>query len=75
MRRQTWAALIIAYEGCAVTDHEERRQARLCYAALAGAYLKIYEISELEARLAAVERQLALEGRPHATISLASRRR
>jgi hypothetical protein len=37
---------------------EQRRKAMLAYAQLAGAYLKLYEIGEIEPRLRAIERAL-----------------
>jgi len=63
LRRQTWAALMLAFEGCAAADADQRRKALLAYSQLASSYLKLYEVAELEPRLQALERALLEERR------------
>jgi hypothetical protein len=60
VKQRTSAVLIEAFlaigEG---KDEDTRRKAMLCYSQIAMAYAKLYEITEIEARLAAVEAALA----------------
>jgi hypothetical protein len=58
LRRQTWAALMVAFEGCAAEDVDQRRKALLAYSQLASSYLKLYEVAELEPRLRALEQAM-----------------
>jgi hypothetical protein len=64
LRRQTWAALMLAYEGCATEDDEARRKALLAYATLAGVYLRTWEVTEIEARILALEQAAERNGQP-----------
>jgi hypothetical protein len=61
LRRQTWAALMLAFEGCATEDADQRRKALLAYGQLAASYLKLYEVAELEPRLQALEQAMRTE--------------
>jgi hypothetical protein len=55
-KRRTWGILCLAYDEVATAgDTEQRRKAMLAYAQLAGVYLKLYEVAELEPRLQALE--------------------
>jgi hypothetical protein len=60
LRRQTWAALMLAFEGCAAEDADQRRKALLAYSQLAASYLKLYEVAELEPRLQALEQAMRM---------------
>jgi hypothetical protein len=54
--RWTWGVLCLAYDEVGTAeDTEQRRKAMLAYAQLAGVYLKLYEVAELEPRLQALE--------------------
>jgi hypothetical protein len=55
LRRQMWAALMLALEGCATEDAEQRRKALLAYSQLTATYLKITEQAEILPRLDALE--------------------
>ena len=55
LRRQMWAALMLALEGCATKDAEQRRKALLAYSQLTATYLKITEQAEILPRLDALE--------------------
>jgi hypothetical protein len=58
-KRRTWGLLCLAYDEVGTAENaEQRRKAMLAYAQLAGAYLKLYEIGEIEPRLRAIERAL-----------------
>jgi hypothetical protein len=61
-RRRTWAVLCLAYEDCGAEDPDQRRKAVLAYGQLVATYVKLCELTEVEARLAAVE--VALHRRP-----------
>ncbi len=61
LRRQTWAVLMLAFEGCATEEPEQRRKALLAYGQLAASYLKLYEVAELEPRLQALEQAMRKE--------------
>jgi hypothetical protein len=55
-RRRTWGILCLAYDEVATAeDADQRRKAMLAYTQIASVYVKLYEISELEPRLAALE--------------------
>jgi hypothetical protein len=55
-KRRTWGVLCLAYDEVATAeDADQRRKAMLAYAQLAGVYLKLYEVAELEPRLQALE--------------------
>jgi hypothetical protein len=55
-KRRTWGILSLAYDEVATAeDADQRRKAMLAYAQLAGVYLKLYEVAELEPRLQALE--------------------
>jgi hypothetical protein len=55
-QQRTWAVLCLTYERLGlVEDAEEQRKWVLAYVQIASAYAKLYEASELEARLAALE--------------------
>jgi hypothetical protein len=55
-KRRTWGILCLAYDEVATAeDAEQRRKAMLAFTQIAGVYVKLYEISELEPRLAALE--------------------
>jgi hypothetical protein len=60
VRQRTSAVLIEAYlaigEG---SDEDTRRKAMLCYSQIAMAYAKLWEVTEIEARLSALEASLA----------------
>ena len=58
LRRQAWAPLMLAFEGCAAEDADQRRKALLAYSQLAASYLKLYEVAELEPRLQALEQAM-----------------
>jgi hypothetical protein len=67
-KRRTWGVLCMAYDevGTAV-DADQRRKAMLAYTQLAGVYLKLYEVAELEPRLQALEAAMqAGVGKNHA---------
>jgi hypothetical protein len=56
VKRRTFGVLCLAYEEIATSgDADQRRKAMLAYAQVAGVYIKLYEIAELEPRLAALE--------------------
>jgi hypothetical protein len=55
-KRRTWGVLCLAYdEVAAAADGDQRRKAMLAFTQIAGVYVKLYEIAELEPRLAALE--------------------
>jgi hypothetical protein len=55
-RRRCWGILCLAYDEVGVAeDAEARRNAILAYAQVAGAYVKLWEAGEYEARLSALE--------------------
>jgi hypothetical protein len=55
-KRRTWGVLCLAYDEVATAaDADQRRKAMLAYTQIASVYVKLYEISELEPRLAALE--------------------
>jgi uncharacterized small protein (DUF1192 family) len=55
-KRRTWGILCLAYDEVAMAeDAEQRRKGMLAYAQLAGVYLKLYEVAELEPRIQALE--------------------
>jgi hypothetical protein len=54
-RRRTWALLCLAYEDCGSEDLEQRRKGILAYSQIAAVYLRTWEVSELDARLLALE--------------------
>jgi hypothetical protein len=62
LRRHTWAALMVAFEGCATTDADQRRKALLAYSQLASVYLRLFEVGELDARLQALEMAMPHNG-------------
>jgi hypothetical protein len=56
VKRRTFGVLCLAYDEIATAeDTDQRRKAMLAYAQLAGVYLKLYEVAELEPRLQALE--------------------
>ena len=55
LRRQAWAALMLAFEGCATADADQQRKALLAYSQLTATYLKITEQAEILPRLDALE--------------------
>jgi hypothetical protein len=56
VKRRTFGVLCLAYEEIGTADDaDQRRKAMLAYAQVAGVYIKLYEIAELEPRLAALE--------------------
>jgi hypothetical protein len=56
IRRRTWAALCLAFDEIAdAADADQRRKALLCYSQLAGTYVKLWELAELEGRVRALE--------------------
>jgi hypothetical protein len=58
-KRRTWGILCLAYDEVAVAENaDQRRKAMLAYAQLAGIYVKLYEVAELEPRLQALEAAL-----------------
>jgi hypothetical protein len=54
-RRRTWALLCLAYEDCGRDDPEQRRKGVLAYSQIGTLYLRTWEVSEVSARLAALE--------------------
>ena len=52
---------MLAFEGCATEDADQRRKALLAYGQLAASYLKLYEVAELEPRLQALEQAMRTE--------------
>jgi hypothetical protein len=55
-KRRTWGILCLSYdEVAAAEDVDQRRKAMLAYTQIASVYVKLYEISELEPRLQALE--------------------
>jgi hypothetical protein len=69
IRRRTWAALCLAFDEIAdAADADQRRKALLCYSQLAGTYVRLWELAELEPRLRALEAAVA-QRRAHAWVS------
>jgi hypothetical protein len=61
-KRRTWGILCLAYDEVATAeDADQRRKAMLAYTQIASVYVKLYEISELEPRLAALEAAMQTE--------------
>jgi hypothetical protein len=61
-KRRTWGILCLAYDEVASAgDADQRRKAMLAYAQLAGIYVKLYEVAELEPRLQALEAAMQRE--------------
>ncbi len=58
-RRRTWALLCLAYEDCGREDPEQRRKGILAYSQIGALYLRTWEISEVQARLLALEQAQA----------------
>jgi hypothetical protein len=58
-RRRTWALLCLAYEDCGSDDAEQRRKGILAYSQIGALYLRTWEISEVQARLLALEQAQA----------------
>jgi hypothetical protein len=55
-KRRTWGLLCLAYDEVGTAENaDQRRKAMLAYAQLAGVYLKLYEVAELEPRLQVLE--------------------
>jgi hypothetical protein len=55
-KRRTWGLLCLAYDEVGAAENaDQRRKAMLAYAQLAGIYLKLYEVAELEPRLQVLE--------------------
>jgi hypothetical protein len=54
-RRKTWALLCLACEDCGSEDPEQRRKGILAYSQIAAVYLRTWKVSEISARLAALE--------------------
>jgi hypothetical protein len=55
-KRRTFGVLCLAYDEIATAeDTDQRRKAMLAYTQIASVYVKLYEISELEPILQAVE--------------------
>jgi hypothetical protein len=62
VKHRTWGVLCLAYDEVATAeDGDQRRKAMLAYAQLAGIYLKLYEVAELEPRLQALEAAVQAE--------------
>jgi hypothetical protein len=62
VKRRTFGVLCLAYEEIGTADDaDQRRKAMLAYAQVAGVYIKLYEIAELEPRLAALESAMQTE--------------
>ena len=63
VKQRTSAVLIEAYlaigEG---PDEDSRRKAMLCYSQIAMAYAKLWEVTEIETRLAALEHAMERNG-------------
>ena len=60
VKQRTSAVLIEAYQAIGEgADEDTRRKAMLCYSQIAMAYCKLWEATELESRLAAMEQRLA----------------
>jgi hypothetical protein len=56
VKRRTFGVLCLAYDEIATAeDTDQRRKAMLAYTQIASVYVKLYEISELEPILQAVE--------------------
>jgi hypothetical protein len=56
VKRRTFGVLCLAYDEIATAeDTDQRRKAMLAYTQIASVYVKLYEISELEPLLQAVE--------------------
>jgi hypothetical protein len=55
-KRRTWGLLCLAYDEVGTAENaDQRRKAMLAYVQLAGVYLKLYEVAELEPRLQVLE--------------------
>jgi len=63
-RRRTWALLCQAFEDCAQEDPELRRKAMLAYSQIGALYLRSWELSEIEARILALEQAAERNGQP-----------
>jgi hypothetical protein len=63
-RRHTWALLCQAFDDCAQEDSELRRKAILAYSQIGGLYLRTWEVSEIEARILALEHATERNGQP-----------
>jgi hypothetical protein len=62
VKRRTFGVLCLAYDEVGTAeDAEQRRKAMLAYAQVAGVYIKLYEIAELEPRLQALEHAMQAE--------------
>ena len=61
LQGQAYAVLQVAYEGVADDDPEQRRKAVLCYFQALSTFVKLYEASEIEARVIALEQRFAAE--------------
>jgi hypothetical protein len=66
VKHRTFGVLCLAYEEIGTAaDADQRRKAMLAYTQVAGVYIKLYEIAELEPRLQALEAAMRAErGRP-----------
>jgi hypothetical protein len=64
-KRRTWGMLCLAYDEVGTAgDADQRRKAMLAYVQLAGIYVKLYEVAELEPRLQALEAAMQAEKEP-----------
>lgn len=63
LQAQAYAVLMLAYEGVAVDDAEQRRKNILAYCQALTAFAKLREAVELEQRLSALESEVR-RGKP-----------
>jgi hypothetical protein len=62
VKHRTWGVLCLAYDEIGTAENgDQRRKAMLAYAQIAGVYLKLYEVAELEPRLRALEASMPHE--------------
>ena len=64
-RRRVWALLCLAYEDCGSEDPDLRRKGILAYAQIGALYLRTWEVSEVEARIQALEQAAAVDRNGH----------
>jgi hypothetical protein len=64
-RRRTWALLCLAYEDCGSEGPDLRRKGILAYVQIGTLYLRTWEVSEVEARIQALEQAAAADRHGH----------
>jgi hypothetical protein len=62
LQAEAYSVLQLALEGVAVEEGESRRKSIFAYFQALTSFMKLYETTELEARLAALEAHVTLEG-------------